>query len=517
MTKTKIKNGVSHNINGWLYISVKGTPKERGYAYGYFCASVFKDIQKMLNHSVFEDTGQKWDFFVEAGEKYLKQIIIDNFPEFYEEMEGIAEGCIAGGTETNVNEIIAWNNYITLLDCWYPNSMAESGARPPGGEGGSKDRCSAFIANGDYTEDGKIVIAHNSFVQYLDGQYYNVILDLNPSKGIRFIMQTAPCCIWSGTDVFVTKAGIMGTETTIGGFLPYENKDPISCRIRQAMQYGKTMDDYVDILLKNNSGDYANSWLFGDINTNEIMVLELGLKYHDVKRTKNGYFYGCNVAFDPKIRNLECANSGYCDIRRHQGARQVRIPDLIEENKGKINIEVAKAIISDHYDVYLHKENPCSRTVCAHYDLDGREYMSDPTRPKPYQARGVVDGAVMDTESAKNMGFHMRWGNSCGIPFIVKEYCDKNRQWKHLEPYLVDRPQQPWTYFTITDGYKNSDSSKITTPGQIKKSKKAIKKLKPKKTRKNKKTKSFTMSSLPSLVSTTNTNTSETSTYTDER
>jgi hypothetical protein len=297
----------------------------------------------------------------------------------------------------------------------------------------------------------------------MDGQYYDIILDITPSKGQRIIMQTAPCFIWSGTDVFITDAGIMGTETTIGGFGAYENNHTISCRIRNAMQYGKTLDDYVKILLDNNSGDYANAWLLADINTGEIMRFEIGLKYHDVKRKKEGYFYGCNFPFSPEIRNLECSDTGYCDVRRHQGSRQVRIPDLMEEYKGKINIETAKIIISDHYDVYLNKENPCSRTVCSHYDLDAREYMSDPSRPKPFQARGVVDGAVMDSIGAKKMGFHMRWGNSCGMAFNAKEYCDKNRQWKHLEPYLNDRPSQPWTYFeagNVSDKNKNNKTSR---------------------------------------------------------
>jgi hypothetical protein len=54
------------------------------------------------------------------------------------------------------------------------------------------------------------------------------------------------------------------------------------------------------------------------------------------------------------------------------------------------------------------------------------------------------------------MGFYMRWGNSCGIPFKVKEYCNEHRQWSHLEPYLKDRPTQPWTYFTTTDNYNKT-------------------------------------------------------------
>ena len=449
--KKTVPHGSSYERNGWTYISVYGEPKERGVAIGTFCAKAFKEIQTLLAFIVYQDTGRKWEFFVDACTRHIKPTIQRDFPEWFQEMEGMAEGCRLAGTKTTVDEIMAWNNYITLLDSWYPNQKTTNSdirsSSSPGREGGSKDRCSAFIATGSYTKDGKIVMAHNSFTNFVDGQNYNVILDIHPSKGHTILMQTFPCGMWSSTDFFVTSKGIVGSETTIGGFVPYENKSPISCRIRQAMQYGNTLDDYVAILLKENSGDYANSWLLGDIHTNEIMLLELGLKYHDVKRTKDGYFYGCNVAFNPEIRNLECVNTGYSDVRRHQGSRQVRIPDMIEEAKGKLDVESAKTILADHYDVYLNKVNPCSRTICSHYDLDPREYMSDGTRPKPFQPRGAVDGSVIDATMAKNMSFDMRFGNTCGMPFVVKAFCDKHRQWKYLEPYLKDRPTQPWTVF----------------------------------------------------------------------
>ena len=457
--KKRGRNAVSFEKNGWQYISVSGTPEERGFNYGFFCASAFKDVQSMLKYMTMEDVGLTWESFIEAGITVLRPTIQEKFPEIWEEMSAIAKGCTAGGTPTTADEILAWNNYFTLIDSWYPNQSKGSGEKHSSREGGAKDHCSAFIAVGDYTHDRKIVMAHNSFTNFIDGQYFNVILDIQPQHGHRILMQTFPCGIWSGTDFFVTSAGIMGTETTIGGFLPYENNYTIACRIRQAMQYGNTLDEYVEILKDGNSGDYANSWMFGDTRTQEIMVLELGLKYTNVKRTKNGCFIGCNVAFDPKIRNLECADTGYCDVRRHQGARQVRLPDLMEEYKGKINVEIAEKIIGDHYDVYLERINPCSRTVCSHYELDGREYMSDPSRPKPFQPRGAVDGSVCDSASASKMGFYMKYGSSCDIGFDAKSFCDKHRQWGHLLPYLKDRPSQPWTYFSSLD-----NSSKHKTP-----------------------------------------------------
>jgi len=466
MEKAK-KHGYSYELNGWTYISVWGSPKNRGFSYGYYSAKDFQKIQKMLEFNVLENTGHPWSYFVDIAKNEFMSSIRTSFPEFMEEMEGIAEGCIEAGVNTSLEEIVAWNNYITIVDCWYPNSsgmfkMGPSSSKEGGGWGcrEASDRCSAFIATGDYTADGKIVVAHNSFVEYIDGQYFRVILDIKPENGHRILMQTQACSIWSGTDFFVTDVGIIGTETTIGGFIAYEKHDPISCRIRKAMQYRNTMDEYVVILLHENSGDYANAWLFGDIRTNEIMRFEMGLKYWDVKKTSNGYWYGANFPFSPEIRNFECANTGYRDIRRHQGSRQVRIPDLMEQHKGKINVDIAKLIIGDHYDVYLKKENPCSRTVCSHYELDGREYMSDPSRPKPFSPRGVVDGSVADAECIKNMSFIMKYGSSCNVPFNAKEFCDTNRQWKDFEPYLMDRPIQPWTNFS--SGMK-SESMNMST------------------------------------------------------
>jgi hypothetical protein len=464
----KVKNGISYEMNGWIYVAINGKAKERGYAYGKLVADEMKDVIKTINFTTYFDLGVKWDFFIRAGVKYFKPKIMEKFPEFYEEMVGFSEGCTAGGTPMSIDEVVAWNNWFTLTGSWFFNMPEEERIEIKGEaaenimskKGGAADRCSAFIANGDWTADGKIVIVHNNFSNFVEGQFARVVLDLKPDKGARMLIQGFVGWIWSGTDFFVTSNGIIGSETTIGGFFPYENNIPISCRIRNAMQYGRTLDDYVEMLLDGNSGDYANSWLFGDTKTNEILRLELGLRFHNTERTKNGYFIGFNAPYDPRIRNLECINTGFDDIRRHQGARRVRLEELMDEHKGKINMDIAHQIISDHYDIYLHKENPCSRTVCSHYDMDAREYMSDPTRPKPYQPRGALDGNACDTTMAQNMSFSLRWGNSCGIHFDKNKFCNEHREWAYLRDYLRDRPQQPWTTFTITNSFTKNNKIK---------------------------------------------------------
>lgn len=470
-TIKKVKNGISYKLNGWTYVAIKGDPKERGYAYGYLVAEEMKEVQRILNFMIYNDYGVKWDFFIRAAGKYFKPKIQENekFNEYYEEMLGFSEGCTAGGTAMSVDEVIAWNNLLTLTEGWWANMPKEehdevyginanSSSSRNSREGGASDKCSAFIATGpDWTEDGKIVCCHNNFSNFLDGQLANVVIDIKPTNGHRILMMGFMGWCWSGTDFYVSDAGIITTETTIGGHSAYEDKYPISCRIRHAVQYGDTLDNYVDILLDGNSGDYANQWYMGDINTDEIMRLELGLRFHKIDRTKNGYFVGYNAVMDPQIRNIECKSTGIDDIRRHQGARKVRLHDLMDKHKGKINLTVAKEILSDHYDVYLKKENPCSRTICSHYEMDAREYMSDPSRPLPFQPRGALDGNFIDSTLAKNMQMELKWGSSCQIGFDSELFFKEHREWEFLKEYVKSRPVQPYTIFGTYDWSKEGE------------------------------------------------------------
>jgi hypothetical protein len=481
----KVKNGFKYKKNGWTYISIKGEPYERGFAHGTLLKEEMKNCLTTFKWNLYDSYGLKMDFFKEISNFFFKKTIEENFPEFFKELRGISKGA-----KVDLEDLILWNN-IASLDYVLPKlslyldemphlkekyshllETLPSGGQMEGGSNimkhsgfkntGSSDKCSAFMAIGDYTIDGKICCAHNSFDNFIHGQNFNIVFYIKPNKGHRMLFQGAPGYISSQTDFFINSKGFIGTETTMGGFNAYKHGDPITCRIRNCMQYANTLDDYVSMLKKENSGDYANSWLIGDTKHNEIMRIELGLEYVNVERKKNGYFIGFNAPYDARIRNLECVNSGFDDIRRHQGARKVRLEELMEKNKGKINIQIAQTIIADHYDVYLKKINLCSRTVCSHYELDDRAFMSQSDRPLPYQPRGAVDGCVADTESCKKMGFYGRWGSSCGTPFVVKDFIEKNMQWKRYAPYLVDRPSQPWTYFIASDKTPNTSNNDRT-------------------------------------------------------
>jgi hypothetical protein len=341
----------------------------------------------------------------------------------------------------------------------------------------SGDKCSAFMAVGaNHTKDGQIVCAHITFDDFMSGQFDNIILNLQTSSpgtqnttSADILMQTFPGGIFSSTDFFMTTHGFIGTETTIGGFDSFELKAPICFRARKAMQYGKTLEDYETFLCENNSGDYANTWYIGKVKKTEtdtteeqIMCLELGRKFVKKEIKNDGYFIGFNACYDPRIRNIECSNDGFYDSRRHQGARRIRLEEIMrqcKEGKIKIDEDMAIKIMSDHKDVYLDKEsNPCSRTICAHYDDDKREYMSDPSRPKPNQPRGAVDAKVGSSKLFRNNRFLAIWGRACGAPFNAKEFCGKHIQWADQEKYLEDRPTMSWVECNCVLADKDTDA-----------------------------------------------------------
>jgi hypothetical protein len=256
-------------------------------------------------------------------------------------------------------------------------------------------------------------------------------------------MQSVAGLIHSETDFFVTDAGLVGSETTIGDFFPFDEKGiPEFCRMRHATQYASSIDEWCEIMKTGNNGGYANAWLIGDINTNEIARLELGLKYIGFEKKKNGYFVGSNVAEDIRILRFETKTSEL-DIKNSSVARRVRWKQLMRENAGKINLDKAKELEADHYDSYLNTSTPDIRTLCSHPDLDSDIYGAD----IPFAPWGTLDGKVIDSKMAKQMSFAARWGSACGIPFDAKTYLAKHEQFDWMKGLLKDRPSQPWTFF----------------------------------------------------------------------
>jgi len=424
-----------YDKNGWIFLHIEGKPFERGFQRGYMTAGEIDECYKKIAYYEEFATGRDVNFFVNASAKLFKNNVSK---EYVEEMQGMAAGARATGKEITYDQMLFMNGFIDIAWYWYPQEKDKIRDSGPG--------CSAFIATRDATADGKIVMAHNTWDSYTEGQFCNIIVDIVPDKGNRILMQSWGPCIYSATDFFITSAGLIGTETTIDQFKGFNAKGTsVFDRARKAMQYANDINEWAKIMIDKNSGAYANSWLIGDINTGEIARLELGLKYHNLEKKTNGYFAGSNVPEDLKILRIETSVS-YDDIRNCCVARRVRWEQIMRENYGKITAETAKKLLADHYDVYLKKENPSSRTICGHFELDDG---SVPESSGPYRPSGVLDGKVVDSRMARDWQFWAKWGSSCDRNFDANDFLKEHPQYNRLKGYLPDLPPQPWTILPL--------------------------------------------------------------------
>jgi len=433
-------NGYCFKKNGWTYIHIEGEPYERGFQHGYLLAEDMARALNAIKHYIYFMEGKEFGFFVDNANRMFTPFL-EKTPEYEEEMRGIVAGAQKAGVYVSFEEILGWNGVMELNISWWPWKKRHSSI-----EEARIGNCSAFIATGDATKDGTIVMAHNTWEEFTIGQAFHVVMDIEPSDGFGIIMQTAPGYIASMTDFFVTSASLVGTETTIQIKKFREEGKPEFLRAREAMQYASTIESWVKMIKQDNNGGYANSWLLGDIKANEIARFELGLEYDNLTKTTNGMFVGFNAAEDPRIRNIESGrkSSYFVDIRGGVGARRLRWKQITDEYYGRIDVKAAKKMIADHYDVYLNKWNPCCRTICSHFDIDPGEF---PNTCVPYSLHSALDGKVLDGELAGKMQFFARWGRPCGTPFYAAKFLEEHPQWDWQQGYLEDMPTQPWTLF----------------------------------------------------------------------
>ena len=438
---------ISHE-SGWTHLRVEGPAYARGFQHGYALAGQYASCLASYRFITLESFGVDYDVFAETAARLHKNKLGE---EITAEMQGIAAGLTRAGEATTLDDIIGWNAWIEISGSWWPANKGDYASHAQIDR--RSCRCSAFIATGSATADGGIVLAHETFDDFWNGGALNLILEIWPDSGSAIIMQSSPGYIASMTDFFVTSAGLVGAETTIAGFHGYDPAGvPEYVRIRNAMQYGATIVDFVRRLNDGNNGGYANTWLIGDVNTGEIAEYQQGLRFQALNQTQEGYFAGANWVNDPRIRNLECAFTGYNDVRQQVGARRARWPQLIDPRLGEVDAEAAKVMLADHYNLYTHREEACATTICAHYDNDPRYYMSsqEAVESAPFVGMGSMDGKVTTSAMARDMKIWARYGRACGEPFDAESYLEAHPQWNWLDGHLPSRRSQPWATFTGT-------------------------------------------------------------------
>jgi hypothetical protein len=447
-SETELKGAFRRPVNnGWTFVHLQGTPREIGFQNGYLLAPEIEDALAVITLETTHDNHRDWQFFRDAAQRMMWPQIEQ---EYREELQGITDGLNArdidarGGMKIDLWDVVAlnaaeeWSYYVKEYDRAHGIKSAASLAVP--------EHCSAFVATGSYTKDGKVVIAHNNWTDYLDGERWTVIYDIVPAKGKRILMDGLPGVIHSADDFVINSSGIIITETTIGHFSGYDPAGiPEFVRARKAAQYSTSIDDFARIMEEGNNGGYANTWLIADLGKNEIGRLELGLINVTLERKTDGYFVGSNFPISEKLIREETDFEPH-DMSSSANARHARWEQLMAENKGRIDVAAAQRFLADHYDTFEKKEDPDERTLDGHIDLSPRG--SEPWEP-PFGTAGAVQNKATDASLAAEMSFSAAAGHACGMDFKASDHLRAHPEFSWQKALQRDMDAHAWTIFSV--------------------------------------------------------------------
>jgi hypothetical protein len=439
----RLAGGYRFEEGGWIYVHLEGDPSMLGYQHGYLLAPEIEDAFAAVQADMTHTAQREWAFFRQAAHEMLWPRID---AEYQQELRGIVEGLRARtGSKLDLDDLVAFNAFEELPGYYVPwYNKQHSVAHAPDLK--SPGNCSAFVATGSWTKDRQIVIAHNNWTSYLDGERWRIIFDIAPKSGHRMLMDGFPGVIASDDDFGINSAGLMVTETTISQFEGWNPDGKAEfVRARKALQYASSIDDYVKIMLDGNNGGYANDWLLGDRKTGEIAQFELGLKAHRLWRTRDGVFAGSNWARDPQLIKLEAPQFDSKNPETSPNARRARWEELLQANRGKIDVPLAQQMLGDHQDTVLHKDQPGERTLCGHTDISPRGISL--WTWDPYYPGGAVQGKAADSSMAAALSLTARIGHPCGGDFSAAPFLAAHPEYAWQAPFLRDMKAGPWTEF----------------------------------------------------------------------
>lgn len=312
--------GFRYDDGGWIYVHIEGEPYERGRQYGELVASeISRYIDKLGVYMDKRDPAGGWARMrLMADSLFLRKFDT----EFLEEMRGIADGANKAGArvkdrnadsaneemrgltdgtggprykerELDLLDIVALNSAVDLSSLESANQVTAtplSGRIFTSGEeesaqAGNNDHCSSFVATKSATPDGRVIMGHIFMWNSYTGVHWDVVLDVQPTRGHRFVMQTFPGGIHSGSDWYINDAGLVVAETTVGQTPFNANGTPQSNRIRKAVQYASSIEEAARVMKDKNNGLYSNDWLMADTKTDEGACFLLGTEKAKLWRT----------------------------------------------------------------------------------------------------------------------------------------------------------------------------------------------------------------------------------------
>lgn len=323
-------------------IEVKGKPRERGRQQGEGVRSQILRSLALYREIVPKAIDMTWEEGLREARKFLPYGE-ETFPDFVEEIRGIAEGA-------NVSFEEVWT-----LNCY--EGLSESWQQVWG--------CTSVAVRDDYTADGHVLLAHNEDWNIADRD--NVYLvRAKPDDGPTFVgMNYGPLLVNIGLNaegIGITIDSAYSTDARVG--VP---RILCSRAVLNARNIGEAIKACVPKL---RGGGYA--YLLADPE-GEMYCIETSATTHDILYAEEGWLAHTNHYLSPKMQALEEPGPYVGSHVRLNRARR-----LLQSQLGEVTVESLQALLRDHVNF--------PDSICMH---------EDPADP-PHERGMTLVSLVMD-------------------------------------------------------------------------------------------------------------------------
>ncbi|KAL4710855.1 hypothetical protein ACJJTC_012947 [Scirpophaga incertulas] len=348
------------NNTGWAYLelhtSEDSNDEQQAYAAGYLEGFLTRDLIWMHWNNVLKgfcfnktDVCGMIEEFVDKNEEYLSTMI-EKHPQdpywyqiklYYIQLEGLTFGYNEATKDPfeilTIRDII-WINMLGDLDDLV---MALTKARASVDQMLFGEHCSGLVKLlPDLSDLYTSQVTWNSYQSMLRFQkMYMLKYKMFPGSnqtipGHKMSLSSYPAFIQSTDDFYITSAGLVVAETTIGNSnrTLFENVHPVGqvmvyARAMVATRLARSGHEWVEIFRKHNSGTYNNQWYVvdykkfkprtaksaGQVKPGLLWVIEQLPGYTEAadltsELQRTSYFPSYNIPYFPRVFNLSGGN-----------------------------------------------------------------------------------------------------------------------------------------------------------------------------------------------------------------
>lgn len=350
-------------INKYDVLETRGDALDRGHAYGVRHKAL---IRRLLdsNYDFYARYLQTSKDQALREAAHYEQPIREYSEEIADEIRGTAEG--AG---VQLDEVLL---ITTFNEVFYPK-LAKA--------------CTSFAARGNATADGLTYVGQNNdegLDPWLDGDCTTLTKHTRKDGPDVLVYSYAGAPAMMG----INSSGLSVCINALGFDKPKIGV-PMLCVVREVLNQ-RGLDGAIAAIERADRA-YALNFMLGDtrriadVEANPLMVTVT--RSDDILNHANHYLYGMEGFTDGKSDDYRVNSKTRCD----------RMAELIQRNKGKLNLNAFQSFLRDH------ENRP--NMICAHVN---------PAKPKAHHSR-TLDGMIYVPERREAW---ITRGNPCEREFV---------------------------------------------------------------------------------------------------